>query len=286
MLNIKEVAVEGIRAYFAIITPEQAQEILTNNDNYFKIIKGNQQRKVRAKTVDIYTKDLSNDKWKINGETIKFDKEDRLMDGQHRLRSIVKSGKPMITLVVEGIDNEVMDTIDVGLKRSLENALQYLSVSYENGAASIVKAALQLKKHNPNLGQSNANVNISPLEVVDEYQQNAVIYNEAVHFAKGVYLSTRKVLKKTEIGAIYVYLTHDLGYDKDIVKEFFRLLSIYNGTQQSIYRTTIDNLEKMTKMGKDRINEYVWCWNAMINDNKTRRENKTDNPWFVKPENY
>lgn len=285
MLNIKEVAVEGIRAYFAIITPEQAQEILTNNDNYFKIIKGNQQRKVRAKTVDIYAKDMSNDKWKINGETIKFDKEGRLMDGQHRLRSIVKSGKSMITLVVEGIDNEVMDTIDVGLKRSLENALQYLSVSYENGAASIVKAALQLKKHDPNLGQSNANVNISPLEVVDEYQQNAVIYNEAVHFAKEVYKSTRKILKKTEIGAIYVYLTHDLGYDKDIVKEFFRLLSIYNGTQQSIYRTTIDNLEKMTKMGKDRINEYIWCWNSMINDNKTRRENKTDNPWFINPEN-
>lgn len=265
-----------------VITPEIAESILETSEKYFNTLDGFKQRPIRKATIDNYAKDMVEGRWRTNGETIKLDKEGRLMDGQHRLYAVIKSGVPIEFLMVRGIDNKDMDSIDIGLKRSLESTLQFQSECYENQAASIVKAKMQLDKQNKNLGQSNGNAHISQTEMVEEYKNNQTKYNEVAKYAKSVYKDSGKALKVTEVGAIYLHLTDTLGFDKNIVETFFLNLCSIRRNEKSIYKITVDKLEKL-KMGQDKINEYMSCWNAMIKGNTLKRPTIEEHSWFMTP---
>jgi len=56
--------------------------------------------------------------WKLNGETIKFNCNGQLIDGQHRLNAIVLAGKTVQTYVLYGLPADAFDTIDGGKPRS------------------------------------------------------------------------------------------------------------------------------------------------------------------------
>lgn len=271
---------DGNTVSFEVITPEIAEMIIEDSSAKFSSMDGFHQRRVRMNTVNMYAKDMEQGRWKFNGDTIRFDKEGRLMDGQHRMKAIIKSGIPQICLVVRGIDNSVMDTIDNGLKRSLENALQFQAESYENRTAEVVKAKMQLDNMNKCLGQSNANAKLSQTEMVDEYMFNQEMYKKAVHYAKEVNKSV-KTLRVSEVGAIYLHLTETKGFDRDIVKDFFFNLCNVRFNEKSIYKITLDKLSKI-KQGQERINEYMKCWNAMVKGNKKRPE-IDENTWFLTP---
>ena len=91
----------GLTVEVEIITPESATAYLQHNAHH---------RKVKQKKVDAYVKDLENGVWRLNGKTITFDSNGRLLGGQHRLHAVVKSGKSLTTLVVRGLDPEILET--------------------------------------------------------------------------------------------------------------------------------------------------------------------------------
>ena len=65
---------------------------------------------MKQKKVDSYVKDLEDGVWRLNGKTITFDANGRLLGGQHRLHAVVQSGKSLTTLVVRGLDPEILET--------------------------------------------------------------------------------------------------------------------------------------------------------------------------------
>lgn len=71
-----------------------------------------------SKTIE-YGLAMEASKWVLNGETIKFDGERRLFDGQHRLQACVLAGKPFDSHVIWGIeDPNAFATVDTGKVRS------------------------------------------------------------------------------------------------------------------------------------------------------------------------
>lgn len=71
-----------------------------------------------SKTVE-YGVAMEQGKWVLNGETVKFDGEGRLFDGQHRLQGCVLAGVPFDTHVIRGIeDPNAFATVDTGKVRS------------------------------------------------------------------------------------------------------------------------------------------------------------------------
>lgn len=286
MFNTNSIQYNGVTVRFEVITPEMAQNILDDTAAGFASdeTKDYQQRRVRTGTVNIYSKDMKNDKWVINGATIVFDNKDRCMDGQHRLRSIVKSGVPQICLVVRGVDNSAMSTIDCGLKRSLENYLQFQAESYTNGSAGVVKVKVLLDKHKMEVDQSNGNLNTTNTDYVEEYMNNEDMFKEAVNFANGIH-KARKNFRVAEVGGIYTHLVHTKGFDKDVVKNFFLRLSTVSLDENTIYRRLYENLGKMPKGGKKRIQEYIKCWNAFVKGTKNLAP-IDENSWFLTPKPY
>lgn len=89
------------------ITPDLALDILTKNES---------NRKVNNRIVKNYAHAMKNGDWKLNGESIKYNKH-RLIDGQHRLLACIEAEVPFTTMVITDIDSDVFDSIDIGYKR-------------------------------------------------------------------------------------------------------------------------------------------------------------------------
>jgi hypothetical protein len=96
------------------VTPEVAKQWLAKNLN---------NRKVRPNQVNKLTRDILNGKWTVNGETVKFDTNDRLIDGQHRLLAIIAADTPAETIVISGLAPEVAITLDQQSKRTMADHL-------------------------------------------------------------------------------------------------------------------------------------------------------------------
>jgi len=93
-----DILVVGDNAFFMPVTigPEAARQMLS------KMVRN---RTVKQKRVDQYAREMTEGRWTINGDTIKLDADDRLIDGQHRLLAIIKSGRPVLAVLAVGVDN-------------------------------------------------------------------------------------------------------------------------------------------------------------------------------------
>lgn len=271
---------------YETITPEMAKSIIKYSDACFKQLEGYEQRKLRPNVVHTYANDMKEGRWRAdNGETIKIDEKGRLIDGQHRLSAVIEANIPIKFLVVRGVDNNTMPTIDVGLKRTLESALQFTAGSHTTHCAEVVKAKLTLDKQNVNLRNSSYNTMLSNSEMTDDYLTHKAEYEDATNFAKKIYNDSEKTLKISEVGGLYAHLVYTLEYDKEYVKAFFERLCSVRTNEKSIYKTTINALKKNPRSSSYRISEYMSCWNSMVKGNVTKRPIKDDNTWFNEPQN-
>jgi len=100
------------------ITPKLAEE-------YLKSVDPQHQRKLVSSRADAFAREMIAGHWYPNHQGIAFDEHGRLIDGQHRLEAIRRSGVTIPMVVTRGIASEMVngiklyaiDTIDVGYKR-------------------------------------------------------------------------------------------------------------------------------------------------------------------------
>ena len=97
------------------VTPQEAALWLnTKNSN---------NRPISENAVAKYSQEMKERRWKLNGQSIGFNKAGQLTNGQHRLLACVRSNTPFETVVVYGVENDVFDTIDDCNSRSLADVL-------------------------------------------------------------------------------------------------------------------------------------------------------------------
>jgi hypothetical protein len=87
-------------------------------------------RNLRPRKVESYARDMRNGNWMTSGDSIKFDWNGRLIDGQHRLEAVIDSGATIRVLVVKGLEPRVQDVLDVNAKRSASDALRFNGVEH------------------------------------------------------------------------------------------------------------------------------------------------------------
>lgn len=97
-----------------LVTPELAAEWLARNTH---------NRRLNSDTVAKYARDMVEGRWVFTGDTITFDTNGSLQDGQHRLAAIVKSGVATQFIVVHGLSPEAIYHVDIGRPRSLADQL-------------------------------------------------------------------------------------------------------------------------------------------------------------------
>lgn len=102
-------AIRTITTDIIEITPAMASDWLLKNKH---------NRKVNTKSINAYMYEMMEGHWACNGESIIFDSNGNLLDGQQRLMALVKSNTSIASIVVWGVNRKDFDTMDQGRKRT------------------------------------------------------------------------------------------------------------------------------------------------------------------------
>jgi hypothetical protein len=86
-----------------LLTPELATELLEHNT---------WNRPISDAHVKRIAKQITDGRWRFNGDTIKLSTEHDVLDGQHRCWAVVETKIPVDTIIVTGIDKAAFATID------------------------------------------------------------------------------------------------------------------------------------------------------------------------------
>lgn len=115
------------------ITPAMAQELLTLNTGNRPVIK---------RTLMKYIHDMKEGKWTFSGNTIKFDNERVLRDGQHSLLAVVDTGTSQIFNIQTGLSPESFAVMDTGRGRSAGDVLAINGYTNYNAYGAAIKSIL------------------------------------------------------------------------------------------------------------------------------------------------
>lgn len=145
-----------IQTSLETITPDMAAAMLEKNT-------GN--RNLKEKHIQRIASDLKEGRWHWNGASIVLNGDGTILDGQHRLMAIVRSGVPAQTMVVRGLSKSVQPTIDSNITRKANDVLTMRGVPYSTRVAALVRMAVAV--NNGWVAPANMS-NTSVLDFVDQ----------------------------------------------------------------------------------------------------------------------
>ena len=137
------------------ITPDEAKQCLLHNEN---------NRDLKVMTVESYARDMLSGSWMQTGESIDFDVESSLQNGQHRLSAIVRANKinsdfkGQIFYFTFNVPVSSRWAIDSGAKRNVNDKLKLvLDVHMGNSTAAVCRAMMR--------GTNGSNIKYSESEI-------------------------------------------------------------------------------------------------------------------------
>src|SRR6187455_191488 len=151
----------SIQSGWHTVTPQVALDWLCRN---------RANRRVTIATLRKYAKNMQEGRWRRTGQSIVFDRQGKLLEGQHRLLACLFSGATFSTYVVTDAadDVDIFAYIDNGKPRSASDAL-YTSGS--NGCsqplAAAVKIAVRYEAGGFKVGSMPRMPELEPYEVMD-----------------------------------------------------------------------------------------------------------------------
>tara|TARA_R110000772_G_scaffold266518_1_gene389131 strand:+ start:59 stop:940 length:882 start_codon:yes stop_codon:yes gene_type:complete len=160
------VSTSNLSVSLVCVTPDLALEYLKCN---------NKNRKADKKNIHHISSQMTNGLFIENGESIVFDTNNELKDGQHRLLAIVKSGLSFFIPVVRGVVPSSMATYDTGKNRTSADILYLNGYKYSSAISSLIKAIYKFtttgSKHS-RLAANNRYETLTNQEVLEYCDKN------------------------------------------------------------------------------------------------------------------
>jgi hypothetical protein len=131
------------------------------------------QRPIREQHMAAIARSMLSGTYAWTGDPIRFDSQDRLIDGQHRLSAVVKADETLYdVLCVRVLDDEVHKYIDTAIKTRSANDLRRFLGQRSIGGAVVAAVALDFADFNSNHRQMLTRVETNELvescEFLDE----------------------------------------------------------------------------------------------------------------------
>lgn len=135
-----------LKASVQIITPAIARMWL---DTTLK------NRTLRQSRVKQYAADMKAGRWKLNGESIKFDSTGHLLNGQHRLHAVIEADVTVEMLVVYNVDPSAQTTMDSGLVAKLYD---WSDIPYAKQTSQLCSTVVLMRWGNAHRGISRGEI--------------------------------------------------------------------------------------------------------------------------------
>ena len=218
------------------ITPELARKFLLKNLGNPNI----KNRTPHKRTVNSYVSDILNQRWKV-GVPIIFDTDDNLIDGKHRCLAIIKSDKPINSLILRGVDSNIFDSLDIGKKRTHKDALSTLVFNRQGLVDPVsVSAAINIMR---SIGKNHTAIDknrgmITNPEMIQIVNNDFSFYDEPFLNGKNskifIWRNNIKLAIPKSIFACFYYLNKKL-YGK-VVDEFLTTITSSNNNTPPVVR--------------------------------------------------
>lgn len=160
------------------VTPELAAHWLAGNTV---------NRNLRNRIVDMYARDMAAGDWRVTGESIKLSRDGRLLDGQHRLSAVIKSGCTIQMYVVSGLDDDAQKVMDSGVQRNAGDALTMAGVKNAATYASVARLAIGFDRGDKAIGRRGGITNSEIYEWVECNPEVEEAVSIAVRYQKRIF---------------------------------------------------------------------------------------------------
>lgn len=257
--------------FITTITPIEAEFIFHHrNPN---------NRKFVASTGASYKRQMEDGSWFFNGESIGFDKNGNLTNGQHRMFGCWKSNIPLKVVVVVGLETKAFETTDSGKTRSFKDALSATKLSADASITSEMarKAYYFLKGAPTEHGSSSTRSNCANnTELLKFQKEHFSVFEELIEHVKVWQKQDRmKLFKRQELSGIAASLIIS-GCDKAKVLEFFHTLTSDNYSSNATIYTLRKKFEKIIGdklyvKPLERINFFKFAWNNYANNKDIKK---------------
>lgn len=239
------------------MTPELAEKLLSNNQ-------GN--RPVSMANVENFARLMSEGLWRYNGDTFRIAKDGTLLDGQHRLMAVVRSGVTMPrAIIVRNLENETQATMDQGKKRSASDVLGMAGFGNGNQIQSVARMVHDWKLGKRGIAElsKGSRMQMTPDEIRlwairDDNLRKAAVFS--------VRSGMRALCLQKASGTLW-FLTNEADPDK--CAEFFELLESGAGLEKGNPVLTVRNYWQNLRMQKNQpVARYlaagVRAWNRWM----------------------
>ena len=219
-----------------VITPKVAQDLLTRNI----II-----RPLNLSTVSGYASDMVNGKWQSNGETIKISSDGEILDGQHRLHAIIRTGVTVKILVVNGLPKDSFKTIDTGMRRSSAQILGLSGKQHATIQAAIGRWLIIIETKTNDVSSRKS---VTTQEIFDVLGRHPMV----PHFASTI-SSNRAIRGLLPSGAGAAVVLAAEKYGQDIAEKFLAEFSDGQGLKKGdpayeLRERMIQNASRVAKL--------------------------------------
>lgn len=260
-----------LKMEYITITPEMDEKWLEKNRN----------RRVRLTDVEKYARDIQNGDWGTNRDPIAFSKDGYLVNGQHRLLAIIKSGISTKMLVERDVEEGCV--FDTGLMRSAgdEVKLNRRDIDEEfskDGYTSIARFMVgeKLNKRRGAKGISNA-------EIADYISDNICYFRKL----KAVIVGNKKQFFNTIPIRVVMYSAVKAGIDTDVLHDFWKVL-VYGFQGSEIDNPIVayrNYVMQMTSRGRTTYDEVIKRGQYAVREylNKTGKKRSVNPGDFIYP---
>lgn len=162
----------GLTCETALVGPGLARELLSRNTH---------NRPEKGRSIDQYARSMDDDRWRP-AQPILISECGTLLDGQNRLKAIVKSGATVPLIIIRGFPLATQRVLDDGAKRSTSDELHLANVPNASEVAAALRWCWRYDQH---VRGRDSKAIPSRAELLAMYEREPTV-REAVRVARGL----------------------------------------------------------------------------------------------------
>lgn len=198
------------------VTPDTAKQMFALNIEH--------NREISYSAVGIMAADMKNGDWKRTGETVKFNADGNLVDGQQRLMAVQLADIPVWLDITYNVERGAELVMDTGRKRTMRNQIKMRGGDdFNQHVSGLVSWHWRWERGNRLNFTTKRFPQPSLTQLVRQWEKNRYLYENC--FRRGTDLWRQSIGAKTPMALGYLLLTEvseDLGglfYDEFVSGE-------------------------------------------------------------------
>lgn len=267
-----------------LVTPKYAEELLKMNVS---------NRKVRRSKVDSLAESMKKGEWELSNDAIVISEGNILLNGQHRLLAVVKSGVACNFIVFTGATDSSFGIMDTPSVRRVSDVIYRMGGTNPNNAEAVVRDFMNLTLDYNNgwetMWRYGHRSQATRKECIDAYEKYAEDIAKWLKFADHVIGKGASLISMSAVASLGLFFNVTLNHPEDKIRAFFRELFVDGATSHAtilyVRRKLLRHKMKLETLSKDdRHRLVIRAWNDYVLGKQSNVIRTTEDAFrYIKP---